>query len=160
MSSLPTMNFLFLWTKIEFYEIRIKHSYCSSVLLMDQGMSFNNPPCCRVLVLISPVCPFVVVVELLFLGTLFLATGWTEKLTMSAGCVCVLFFFPQVEVCSGTVAEVIQSVVNGADGCIFCFGQVKLGKLLHWQEIRREPLLARESPHWSLLATLNVHNQV
>ncbi|KAM7375827.1 hypothetical protein PAMP_005594 [Pampus punctatissimus] len=32
------------------------------------------------------------------------------------------------EVCSGTVAEVIQSVVNGADGCIFCFGQVKLGK--------------------------------
>ncbi|KAF1374895.1 hypothetical protein PFLUV_G00233800 [Perca fluviatilis] len=32
----------------------------------------------------------------------------------------------QAEVCSGTVAEVIQSVVNGADGCIFCFGQVKL----------------------------------
>ncbi|XP_058470899.1 kinesin-like protein KIF26A isoform X1 [Solea solea] len=34
----------------------------------------------------------------------------------------------QAEVCSGTVAEIIQSVVNGADGCIFCFGQVKLGK--------------------------------
>ncbi|KAM9707383.1 kinesin-like protein KIF26A isoform 2-T2 [Menidia menidia] len=34
----------------------------------------------------------------------------------------------QAEVCSGTVAEVTQSVVNGADGCIFCFGQVKLGK--------------------------------
>ncbi|KAM3595031.1 uncharacterized protein V6R79_017320 [Siganus canaliculatus] len=34
----------------------------------------------------------------------------------------------QAEVCSGTVAEVIQSVVNGADGCIFGFGQVKLGK--------------------------------
>ncbi|XP_061700249.1 kinesin-like protein KIF26A isoform X2 [Syngnathoides biaculeatus] len=34
----------------------------------------------------------------------------------------------QAEVCSGTVAEVIQSVANGADGCIFCFGQVKLGK--------------------------------
>lgn len=34
----------------------------------------------------------------------------------------------QAEVCSGTVAEVIQSVVNGADGCIFSFGQVKLGK--------------------------------
>ncbi|PIO37448.1 hypothetical protein AB205_0150390, partial [Aquarana catesbeiana] len=33
----------------------------------------------------------------------------------------------QAEVCSGTVAEVIQSVVNGADGCIFCFGHVKLG---------------------------------
>ncbi|XP_069494237.1 kinesin-like protein KIF26A isoform X4 [Ambystoma mexicanum] len=34
----------------------------------------------------------------------------------------------QAEVCSGTVADVIQSVVSGADGCIFCFGQVKLGK--------------------------------
>lgn len=35
----------------------------------------------------------------------------------------------QAEVCSGTVAEIIQSVVNGADGCIFSFGHVKLGKL-------------------------------
>uniref|UniRef100_A0A4W5JPV9 Kinesin family member 26A n=1 Tax=Hucho hucho TaxID=62062 RepID=A0A4W5JPV9_9TELE len=34
----------------------------------------------------------------------------------------------QAEVCLGTVSEVIQSVVNGADGCIFCFGHVKLGK--------------------------------
>ncbi|KAM5129235.1 kinesin-like protein KIF26A [Mantella aurantiaca] len=34
----------------------------------------------------------------------------------------------QAEVCSGTVADVIQSAVNGADGCIFCFGHVKLGK--------------------------------
>ncbi|CDQ77414.1 unnamed protein product [Oncorhynchus mykiss] len=34
----------------------------------------------------------------------------------------------QAEVCSGTVSEVIQSVVNGADGCIFCFGHVRLGK--------------------------------
>ncbi|KAM3842568.1 kinesin-like protein KIF26A [Diretmus argenteus] len=34
----------------------------------------------------------------------------------------------QAEVCSGTVAEVIQSVVNGADGCIFCYGHADLGK--------------------------------
>uniref|UniRef100_A0A3B4ER61 Kinesin-like protein KIF26A n=1 Tax=Pundamilia nyererei TaxID=303518 RepID=A0A3B4ER61_9CICH len=34
----------------------------------------------------------------------------------------------QAEVCSGTVSEVIQSVVNGADGCIFCFGHAHLGK--------------------------------
>nr|XP_054604165.1 kinesin-like protein KIF26A isoform X2 [Nothobranchius furzeri] len=34
----------------------------------------------------------------------------------------------QAEVCSGTVAEVIQSVANGADGCIFCFGHANLGK--------------------------------
>ncbi|NXW26433.1 KI26B protein, partial [Phaetusa simplex] len=33
----------------------------------------------------------------------------------------------QAEVCAGTVAEVIQSVVNGADGCVFCFGHAKLG---------------------------------
>jgi len=65
--------------------------------------------------------------------------------------------FLQAEVCSGTVAEVIQSVVNGADGCIFCFGQVKLGKLLHWQEINQEPLLAEENSHCSLLAALDGH---
>jgi hypothetical protein len=34
----------------------------------------------------------------------------------------------QAEVCAGTVAEVIQSVVNGADGCVFCFGHAKLGE--------------------------------
>uniref|UniRef100_A0A672ZLB8 Kinesin family member 26Aa n=1 Tax=Sphaeramia orbicularis TaxID=375764 RepID=A0A672ZLB8_9TELE len=34
----------------------------------------------------------------------------------------------QAEVCSGTLAEVIQSVVNGADGCVFCFGHANLGK--------------------------------
>lgn len=36
--------------------------------------------------------------------------------------------FPQAEVCSGTVADVLQSVVSGADGCIFSFGHVSLGK--------------------------------
>lgn len=36
--------------------------------------------------------------------------------------------YSQAEVCSGTVAEVIQSVVNGADGCIFCFGHADLGQ--------------------------------
>ncbi|XP_036066479.1 kinesin-like protein KIF26A [Oryzias melastigma] len=34
----------------------------------------------------------------------------------------------QAEVCSATVAEVIQSVVNGADGCIFGYGHADLGK--------------------------------
>uniref|UniRef100_A0A3B3H4N2 Kinesin motor domain-containing protein n=1 Tax=Oryzias latipes TaxID=8090 RepID=A0A3B3H4N2_ORYLA len=33
----------------------------------------------------------------------------------------------QAEVCSATVAEVIQSVVNGADGCIFGYGHANLG---------------------------------
>ncbi|KAK5879541.1 hypothetical protein CesoFtcFv8_022645 [Champsocephalus esox] len=34
----------------------------------------------------------------------------------------------QAEVCSGAVAEVIQAVVNGADGCVFSFGHANLGK--------------------------------
>ena len=34
----------------------------------------------------------------------------------------------QAEVCSGTVADVLQSVVGGADGCIFSFGHASLGK--------------------------------
>nr|XP_020753307.1 kinesin-like protein KIF26A [Odocoileus virginianus texanus] len=34
----------------------------------------------------------------------------------------------QAEVCSGTVADVLQSVVSGADGCIFSFGHSSLGK--------------------------------
>ncbi|XP_036903815.1 kinesin-like protein KIF26A isoform X2 [Sturnira hondurensis] len=33
----------------------------------------------------------------------------------------------QAEVCSGTVADVLQSVVSGADGCIFSFGPTSLG---------------------------------
>lgn len=48
--------------------------------------------------------------------------------------------------CSGTVAEVIQSVVNGADGCIFCFGQVKLGKLHRWPEIKQQHLSTKKKP--------------
>ncbi|KAM9645572.1 kinesin-like protein KIF26A isoform 1-T1 [Trichechus inunguis] len=34
----------------------------------------------------------------------------------------------QAEVCSGTVADVLQAVVSGADGCIFSFGHTRLGK--------------------------------
>ncbi|EPY78553.1 hypothetical protein CB1_001049009, partial [Camelus ferus] len=32
----------------------------------------------------------------------------------------------QAEVCSGTVADVLQSVVGGADGCVFSFGHTSL----------------------------------
>ncbi|XP_059540969.1 kinesin-like protein KIF26A isoform X1 [Myotis daubentonii] len=34
----------------------------------------------------------------------------------------------QAEVCAGAVADVLQSVVSGADGCIFSFGHTGLGK--------------------------------
>ncbi|XP_078727834.1 kinesin-like protein KIF26B [Lampetra fluviatilis] len=43
----------------------------------------------------------------------------------------------QAEVCAGTVADVVQSVVNGADGCVFCFGHAQLGKsytMLGWDD--------------------------
>lgn len=60
----------------------------------------------------------------------FISLQRTVKTTAvyAVSLICLQFFF-QAEVCSGTVAEVIQSVVNGADGCIFCFGHVKLGEL-------------------------------
>lgn len=34
----------------------------------------------------------------------------------------------QAEVCSGTVADVLQAVVSGADGCVFSFGHTSLGE--------------------------------
>ncbi|XP_004699186.1 kinesin-like protein KIF26A [Echinops telfairi] len=34
----------------------------------------------------------------------------------------------QAEVCSGTVADVLQAVVSGTDGCIFSFGHTSLGQ--------------------------------
>lgn len=49
-------------------------------------------------------------------GPLTLAPAWCSVL------------LSQAEVCSGTVADVLQSVVSGADGCIFSFGHTSLGK--------------------------------
>lgn len=37
-------------------------------------------------------------------------------------------WYPQAEVCSGAVADVLQCVVGGSDGCIFSFGPRSLGK--------------------------------
>eukprot|EP00057_Strongylocentrotus_purpuratus_P011964 XP_011666438.1 PREDICTED: kinesin-like protein KIF26A isoform X5 [Strongylocentrotus purpuratus] len=34
----------------------------------------------------------------------------------------------QAEVCAGSVADTVQAVVNGADGCLFCYGHAHLGK--------------------------------
>ncbi|XP_077995110.1 uncharacterized protein LOC144448694 [Glandiceps talaboti] len=34
----------------------------------------------------------------------------------------------QAEICAGSVADIVQSVVNGADGCLFCYGHARLGK--------------------------------
>ncbi|XP_021928762.1 kinesin-like protein GA13060 isoform X2 [Zootermopsis nevadensis] len=34
----------------------------------------------------------------------------------------------QTEVCSGALSDVIHAVINGTDGCLFCFGHARLGK--------------------------------
>jgi hypothetical protein len=33
----------------------------------------------------------------------------------------------QTEVCSGALTDVIHAVINGTDGCLFCFGHARLG---------------------------------
>jgi hypothetical protein len=47
--------------------------------------------------------------------------------------VVVLF---QTEVCSGALTDVIHAVINGTDGCLFCFGHARLGEysfVLQWK---------------------------
>ena len=39
-----------------------------------------------------------------------------------------MFLFFQAEICSSSLTEIIQAVVNGADGCLFCYGHARLGK--------------------------------
>ncbi|GLH09814.1 Kinesin-like protein CG14535 [Gryllus bimaculatus] len=34
----------------------------------------------------------------------------------------------QTEICSSALIDVIHAVINGSDGCLFCFGHAKLGK--------------------------------
>ena len=38
---------------------------------------------------------------------------------------CVL----QTEMCSTGLVDILQSVVNGSDGCLFCYGHARLGKI-------------------------------
>jgi len=38
-----------------------------------------------------------------------------------------MFFF-QTEICSSALTDVIHAVINGTDGCLFCFGHAGLGK--------------------------------
>ncbi|XP_023213764.1 kinesin-like protein KIF26B [Centruroides sculpturatus] len=39
----------------------------------------------------------------------------------------------QTEVCSSSLTEVIQAVVNGNDGCLFVYGHSKLGEYRFFQ---------------------------
>lgn len=43
---------------------------------------------------------------------------------------CVSF---QTEICSSALTDVIHAVINGTDGCLFCFGHAGLGKLKVFQ---------------------------
>ncbi|KAI5745610.1 hypothetical protein M8J76_012662 [Diaphorina citri] len=35
---------------------------------------------------------------------------------------------PQSEICTSALSDVIQAVISGSDGCLFCFGHARLGK--------------------------------
>ncbi|XP_028809322.1 kinesin-like protein KIF26B isoform X2 [Denticeps clupeoides] len=64
--------------------------------------------------------------QITVLGTDAVGTNASQK-TFSFNAV----FSPettQVEVCEFTIPEILQAVVNGADGCILSFGQVQSGK--------------------------------
>ena len=40
----------------------------------------------------------------------------------------------QSELCSQSLVDIVQAVVGGADGCLFCYGHARLGEWLHqWQ---------------------------
>ncbi len=49
--------------------------------------------------------------------------------------------FVQAEICASTLPEVLQSVINGNDGCVFGFGSAHLGKNLHnlFFSLKRRP---------------------
>jgi hypothetical protein len=40
------------------------------------------------------------------------------------------FFPPQAEMCGSSVVEILQAVVEGVDGCLFCYGHAGVGRLM------------------------------
>ena len=71
----------------------------------------------------------------------------------------------QAEVCAGSVADTVQAVVNGADGCLFCYGHAHLGKNNHHPKsplqthtLPPPPQIKRErNIHW--LPEISPHQQ-
>jgi len=43
-------------------------------------------------------------------------------------CIQIVYVFFQTEICSSALTDVIHAVINGTDGCLFCFGHAGLGK--------------------------------
>ena len=41
------------------------------------------------------------------------------------------------EVCSSGLSDILQSVVNGSDGCLFCYGHARLGELMTSHPMRK-----------------------
>ena len=46
--------------------------------------------------------------------------------------VCVCPGDVQADVATAVLGDIVTAVINGSDGCVFCFGHAKLGKLLHF----------------------------
>ena len=48
---------------------------------------------------------------------------------VSYECINLFYFLSfQPEICANSLVDIIQAVVNGADGCLFCYGHARLGK--------------------------------
>lgn len=42
----------------------------------------------------------------------------------------VFVCFPQAELCGQSLVDIVQAVVAGVDGCVFCYGHARLGECL------------------------------
>ena len=59
----------------------------------------------------------------MFVKILFLADLFFLALFLMAAIVSL-----QSEICASSITDIVQAVVNGADGCLFCYGHAKIGK--------------------------------
>ena len=51
----------------------------------------------------------------------------------------------QVEVCSGSLVDILQAVVSGTDGCLFSYGYAGLGKDYCWMTLNPNSDLSQTS---------------
>ncbi|KAK2163259.1 hypothetical protein LSH36_83g06033 [Paralvinella palmiformis] len=47
------------------------------------------------------------------------------------------------EVCATSLVDIVQSVVNGADGCLFCYGHARLGEYRSTMDVLHATTRAR-----------------
>ena len=60
----------------------------------------------------------------------------------------------KVEVCSGSLVDVLQSVVSGSEGCLFSYGHAGLGRCIFHAVRKRTRLVPCNSYHMILFIIL------